>query len=179
MPDLHDIDRERVLQRAALAAAEAAMKSGSGDARAFAKAKRDRSAALEALERLDWAEQAERERLAQEGERAKADRLREVQAAAVAAHQDAMALGAEVSGAAVTLATVLKRLREAQELVNVGVAHEAYAIREGMIQRPTVEQRVRVDREAALTILQAGRELCMLAGMSRSVADQQAGQRRI
>lgn len=179
MPALEEINRERVVMRAALSSAEAAMKSRSGDPREFAKAKRDRQAALDALERLEWAEGAERERLAAQERQAKVDRLREAQEAAARAHAEAAGLAPDLAAAAGDLVRLVKVLRAAQEVVGVGVNHEVFAVREGLLQRPAVEPRVRVDREAALTALRAAMDLCMLAGMSRQAADQLAAQRRL
>lgn len=176
---MEQIAAEREAARAALASTEAQMKADSGDARAFARARKEHQAAIDALERLDWAERAELERQEAEQAQAKRDRLREVQGRAAEAHAEADRLAAELAEAVGKVVEVARRLDEAQGAVNVGVNHETFAVRDGLLTRATIDARVRVDRDAALTTLRVGRELCRLAGMSAAAAESQAASRRL
>jgi hypothetical protein len=173
------IENERRAARQALEAAEAKMKAASGDARAFVAARESRQMALDTLERLDWRETAERERLAAEQQQAKVDALRDAQANARAAHEQTPKHAAHMQELATQLLMLVEELRRLQGAVAIGITHENFAMREGLMSRSTLEARLRLDGSAALTILQAGRELCMLCGMSRGYADQQASQMRI
>lgn len=174
-----EIQQERAGAQAALADAERRMLAGSRDPKAFAKAKSELDAAAAELERLEWAEKAERERQEQQAARAKTDRLREVQANAAAAHERARALAADVAATAERLVEVAKALQAEQQTVGVGVHHETFALRDGTIKRATVEARVAVDKVAAVRALRAAKELCKLAGMHPQAADQQAEQQRL
>lgn len=176
---MQEIAAERSAAQAALAEAEQRMKAGSRDPDAFRKAKAAREAAVDALERLEWAEQAERERQAGAEQQAKVDAMREAQALAMDAHERAKGIASDISDLVIVLISKVKVLQEAQAQVERGVRYETFGRRDGYLDRQTVPSRIKVDGDLAVRIIRAGRELAVLSGVPAESAEIKAAQGRL
>ena len=174
-----EIAQERSEAQAALAEAEQLMKDGARDPAAFRKAKRDRDAAVEALERLEWAEKAERDRQAGAALQAKRDALGEAQARAREALKRAAWLSSDLEQSVRTVVEKVKALQAAQTDVDRGVHFEGFGVRDGYLDRQTLAPQLPVSPELPVTLLRAGRELAKVAGMSIPVAETKAAQGKL
>jgi hypothetical protein len=174
-----DVGTERKVARANLEVAERAMKLASDDPAAFKVAKQERQAALENLERLDWAEKHQAE-VAREAEARQAEgALAEAQARARAAQQRGRELAVSVAPLVDRLEGVVLELQECSQQVNRGILFEQDASLKRMIARPTITTGVGVEAELAVRLLRAARELVKLSPVTMQIAETRAIQGRL
>lgn len=172
------IAAERSAAQQAVAAAEQLMRQQAGDARAFARAKRQRKSAEEALERLAWAEAAERERRAGAERQAKLDQLADQRERAAAERAKIKQRRGDVAAAVATLEDVARAALQAQAVVDKAAHHERFALNEGLVDRQEVIPRLPLDGEVAVRALAAVNEIVKLSPVNPDVARTRAMQRR-
>ena len=174
-----DIAVERKVARANLEVAERAMKLMSADPEKFRAAKAEREAALEAIERLEWAEKHQEEVAL----KAKADherrQLEDAQAGAQDAQERARTIVAQIVPLIEGLAVQVLELQRLSGLVNRGTHFEQYAVRERMIDRQTIVSGVGVDGQLAVRLLRVARELVKLSPVTMQVAEHRAIQGKL
>jgi hypothetical protein len=174
-----EILQERADAQAALAEAERQMKASSRDPEAFRAAKASHAAAIEAIERLDWAERAEQERRVEAERQAKVDALRDAQEQALEAHEYAKATVVDLQRLVEVVVTRVKELQVAQAKVDRGVRFETFGRRDGYLDKQSIPARVRLDGDLAVRLLRAGRELAILSGGTAEAAEHRAAQGRL
>jgi hypothetical protein len=179
MDELQRIEIERAQARSDIEAAEAAMKAHSRDPAEFRKAKKAHESAVETLERLEWAEKAERERQAGAELQAKKDALRQAQTQAREAHQQTAALAKEVQEHTGELVARIRMLQAAQMAVDRGAHYESFGVRDGYLDKQTVSTQLPISSDLPVLVLRAGRELAKLAGMSAHIAEVKAAQGKL
>jgi hypothetical protein len=117
------------------------------------------------------AERAEQKRLA--------ERRRELEAAQARAREAAERAAAIVGELQRMTAPLVERTRELQGLrqqVARGVHFEAYGVRDGLIERPTLSTALAVPSELAGRMIKIGHILAMLSGVSLELAEIRARQ---
>ena len=174
-----DIAVERKVARANLEVAERAMKLMSADPEKFRAAKAEREAALEAIERLEWAEKHQEEVALKAKSDHERRQLEDAQAGAQDAQERARTIVAQIVPLIEGLAVQVLELQRLSGLVNRGTHFEQYAVRERMIDRQTIVSGVGVDGQLAVRLLRVARELVKLSPVTMQVAEHRAIQGKL
>jgi DNA repair exonuclease SbcCD ATPase subunit len=131
------------------------------------------AAEIEAIRREIEAERAEEARLAE-----LRAALVEAQGRAHVAIEEAAAIANELAAAAEQVAEQVRAMQRLKQEVDRAVNYEAYAVRDGYLDKPTVGGKLAIAPDVITTLIKAAKELCKLTATDWQLADIRAMQRR-